>query len=47
MKIEDILIIISDIETRFAVDEWEIDGIKIWPFIRIQNYLLFLYGLFS
>ena len=40
MKIEEILTIISNIESRFAVDEWEIDGIKIWPFIRIQNYVL-------
>jgi len=43
MKVEDIKCIINDIELRFAVDEWEIEGIKLWPFIRIENYMLLSY----
>ncbi|TRX34808.1 hypothetical protein FNW52_13355 [Flavobacterium sp. ZT3R18] len=43
MKLEDIGHIINDIEKRFAVDEWEIDGIKFWPLIRIENYSILSY----
>jgi hypothetical protein len=33
--------LIQDIETKYNVDEWEIDGIKIWPLLRIKlNYYL-------
>jgi hypothetical protein len=43
MKVEDIASYILDVESRFNVDEWTIDGIHIWPFIRIQNYALLSY----
>lgn len=38
MTLEEIPEIISNIESRFEVDKWEVDGVKIWPFIRIENY---------
>ena len=43
MTVENIATIINYIETKYEVDKWEIDGIKIWPFIRMQNYSLLSY----
>ena len=43
MNLENLKEIIHDVEQRFAVNEWEIDGIKLWPFIRIENYMLLSY----
>ena len=28
--------IINDIEARFPVDEWVVNGIKVWPILRIH-----------
>ncbi|MBP6755048.1 MAG: hypothetical protein KA210_02790 [Bacteroidia bacterium] len=43
MKIEDLKKIIVQIEQKFEVDKWEIQGVKIWPFIRIENYMQLSY----
>ena len=43
----DIKEIINDVEAKFPVDKWIIDGIHIWPVIRIQLYEDLSYKLFS
>src|SRR5688572_25214949 len=30
--------VVNDVEAKFPVDEWEIDGIHIWPLIRIDLF---------
>lgn len=40
MKLENIKDTYLDIEQRFDVENWEIDGVKLWPFIRIENFML-------
>ncbi len=40
MKLEQINDTFKDVELRFDVDNWEIDGVKLWPFIRVENYML-------
>lgn len=39
MNIEQIKSTINDAENRFNVENWDIEGVKIWPFIRIENYM--------
>jgi hypothetical protein len=36
MNLNEQIDFINDIETRFPLDTWEIDGINIWPLIRID-----------
>lgn len=38
MKIENICEVIQKIENQFSTEKWEIDGLRIWPFLRIKNY---------
>lgn len=38
MNIQEIVDIITYAEKEYAVDEWKIDGISLWPFIRLENY---------
>lgn len=39
MQLENVMRIINDIEARFPVDKWMVNGIKVWPVIRIHlNY---------
>lgn len=40
MELENIKDTYLAIEQRFEVENWEIDGVKLWPFIRIENYML-------
>lgn len=47
MKIEDITQLINYIERKYDVDQWEINGIPLWPFIRIENYYLMSLALLS
>jgi hypothetical protein len=43
MKLEEITSLFKGLETKYKVSEWEIEGIPLWPFIRIENnYLLSL-----
>lgn len=39
---EDIKQLIIDIEQKWPVDSWNINGIDIWPYIRIKIYIDFL-----
>lgn len=42
MLTSEILDLINEIEDRYPVDEWTVDGIKVWPLIRIRlNFDLF------
>lgn len=38
-----IIDLIVDIETRYPVDQWEVDGLKIWPAARTRWYNLILH----
>jgi len=29
--------LINEIENKFLVDEWKIDGVRVWPLIRINE----------
>ncbi len=33
---------ILDVEQKYSVNEWQMQGIDIWPFIRIKLYIFFL-----
>ncbi|MBS3918870.1 MAG: hypothetical protein KG012_08285 [Deltaproteobacteria bacterium] len=36
MKIADIMDLLNEVEGRFPVDQWMIDGIHIWPLVRLE-----------
>ncbi|NJN12567.1 MAG: hypothetical protein HC836_39245 [Richelia sp. RM2_1_2] len=36
MKRKEVMELVKDIEQRFPVDEWIVDGVEIWPFIRVN-----------
>lgn len=36
MKISEILTLITEIESKFPVEKWKLDGIYIWPIIRMD-----------
>lgn len=36
MNTSDIMALINDLEERFAVDQWTVGGIRIWPVLRIK-----------
>lgn len=44
---EDIKQLILDIEEKWPVDKWNINGIDVWPYIRIKIYTYYLSKLFS
>ena len=44
---EDIKQLILDIEEKWPVDKWKINGIDVWPYIRIKIYTYYLSKLFS
>jgi hypothetical protein len=33
---------INSLEKRFPVNEWQVNGIHVWPYIRIVLYFLFI-----
>jgi len=35
---------ILNLEANFPVDKWEVNGLHIWPIIRINLYFAFIYG---
>jgi len=47
LRIVDIMDLLNEVEERFPVDQWVIDGIHIWPLIRLDlasimtNYFMF------
>lgn len=42
MNSSQIMDVIRDMERRFAVDQWTVDGIALWPFLRVRlNFDLF------
>ena len=43
MTIEDIARIITSLEKKYPVGDWEVNGVKVWPFLRIENYALMSY----
>lgn len=36
MKRKEIILFLKDIERKFPVDQWQVEGIHIWPLIRIR-----------
>jgi hypothetical protein len=38
MKPEEIVELLVDIERRFPVDQWTINGVRIWPLVRVRLY---------
>lgn len=36
MKPSDYIEVINEVERRFPVDEWTVEGVRIWPLIRIE-----------
>lgn len=44
---EDIKQLIIDLEQEWPVDKWNVNGIDIWPYVRIKIYIHFLNKLFS
>lgn len=36
LNLSDIINILNDLEERFEVDEWEIDGVHVWPLVRMS-----------
>jgi len=36
LKIADIMDLLNEVEGRFPVDQWMIDGIHIWPLVRLE-----------
>lgn len=47
MKVEQITSLFKDLETDYMVDEWKINGVPLWPFIRIENYYLMSLSILS
>ena len=46
MKASEVIDIINQVEDVFPVDEWKVNGIHVWPVIRIQlKYQLFQHHL--
>ena len=42
MNTSQIMDVIRDMERRFAVDQWTVDGVALWPFLRVRlNFDLF------
>lgn len=38
MKTSEIFYLINEIETKFPVNEWKFNGIRVWPFVRIKLF---------
>lgn len=36
MKRKEVMELVKDIEQRFPVDEWIVNGVHLWPFLRVQ-----------
>ena len=36
MKTSEVMDLINELEARYHVDQWQFDGINIWPFLRIR-----------
>lgn len=47
MKSSDFIELINEIENKIPVDKWVINGISIWPLVRIQLYFDLFYGYVS
>jgi len=40
MKIDEIVDVILKVEEQYKVSDWELDGVPLWPLIRLENYYL-------
>lgn len=41
MTLEEVTRIINSIEEKYPVDEWEVNGVKAWPYLRIELFIRF------
>lgn len=36
MKSSEVVTLLKELEDRFPVDEWMVENVHVWPFIRMQ-----------
>lgn len=42
MKSSEIISLVNEAEERFPVDTWEVNGLHVWPFVRVRLYNIIL-----
>src|SRR5665213_1982128 len=47
MNSSQVIALLNDLEARYPVTEWEIDGVRVWPILRARIYSAIIFNYLS